>query len=116
LDKNDISEFASGRKIPIIKLEVTHLIPNENDSEKYNFKELPCPFLKDDRCSNYDYRPKDCRSYPHLHKKDFRSRLWGVVENYSMCPIVFNVYERLQMELWHADEFDEFDEPGDMWL
>jgi hypothetical protein len=27
--------------------------------------------------------------------------LWEVVENYSLCPLVFNVYEYLKRELWH---------------
>lgn len=39
---------------------------------------------------------ENCISYPHLHKKDFTSRLIGVIENCSVCPIVFNVYERLK--------------------
>ena len=44
-------------------------------------------------------RPEDCRSFPHLHKESFISRLWGVIDNYSICPIVFNVFERLKIEL-----------------
>ena len=27
----------------------------------------------------------------------------GVIQNYSICPIVFNVYEQLKKELWHRD-------------
>jgi uncharacterized protein len=61
-----------------------------------HFKDLPCPFLLDKKCTIYDSRPEDCRSYPHLHKKDFLSRLLGVIDNYSICPIVFNVYEDLK--------------------
>ena len=48
----------------------------------------------------------------------FRSFLKGigVVQNCSVCPIVFNVFERLKDELWHEwdeiwkedDERDEF--------
>ena len=64
-----------------------------------SFNKLPCPFLKDLKCSVYDCRPNDCRSYPHLHKKDFISRLYGVIDNYSVCPIVFNVFEDLKFRL-----------------
>jgi hypothetical protein len=46
-------------------------------------------------------RPNDCRLFPHLHKKGFVFRLIQVVENCSICPIVFNVFERLKQELWH---------------
>ena len=61
-----------------------------------HFKDLPCPFLLDKKCTVYDSRPEDCRSYPHLHKVDFLSRLFGVIDNYSVCPIVFNVFEDLK--------------------
>jgi len=44
----------------------------------------------------YPDRPNDCRSYPHLHKNDFVLRLWGVDDDSSVCPIVYNVYEKLK--------------------
>jgi Fe-S-cluster containining protein len=109
LDKDDISEFALGLKMSVSELKRKYLRLREDTSAKYEFHVVPCPFLKNDRCSNYEYRPKDCRSYPHLHKDEFVFRLWRVVENYSICPIVFNVYERLKAELWHYDELDDFD-------
>jgi Fe-S-cluster containining protein len=110
LDKGDVSEFALGLKMSVPELKGKYLKLHEDSPSKYEFNELPCPFLKDDRCSNYECRPKDCRSYPHLHKDELVFRLWGVVENYSICPIVFNVYERLKAELWHYDEgFDDID-------
>lgn len=60
----------------------------------------PCPFLEDKRCTVYPNRPENCRSYPHLHKEWFNSRLISVISNYAVCPIVFNVYERLKDEIW----------------
>jgi Fe-S-cluster containining protein len=63
------------------------------------FKNLPCSFLHENKCSIYNDRPDDCREYPFLHKKEFITRLWGVIANYSICPIVFNVFERLKAEL-----------------
>lgn len=68
------------------------------------FRETPCPFLSDNSCSVYENRPNDCSSFPHLHKKDFVFRLIGVIFNYSVCPIVFNVYEQLKDELQKDDE------------
>ena len=103
LDEDDTSQFALGLQMSGSELEGRYLRLCDHSPAKYEFKELPCPFLKNNRCSNYECRPKDCRSYPHLHKKRFVSRLWGVVENYSICPIVFNVYERLKTEVWHGD-------------
>ncbi|MCD6223504.1 MAG: YkgJ family cysteine cluster protein [Deltaproteobacteria bacterium] len=43
----------------------------DKDPEKFVFNKKPCPFLKDNLCSHYTYRPKDCISYPHLHKSGF---------------------------------------------
>lgn len=68
------------------------------EGEQY-FKNLPCSFLKEKKCTIYNDRPEACSSYPHLHKKKFTSRLWGVIDNYSICPIVFNVFENLKTEL-----------------
>ncbi len=71
----------------------------ETDEGELFFKDLPCTFLKGKKCTIYNDRPEDCKSYPHLHKSEFISRLWAVIQNYSICPIVFNVFERLKIEL-----------------
>ncbi len=63
------------------------------------FARLPCPLLDGTRCSCYSDRPRDCRSYPHLHEKDMTSRLIGVLENAGICPIVFSTLERLKAQL-----------------
>lgn len=62
-------------------------------------KNTPCIFLKDKSCSIYTDRPEDCKSFPHTHKDDFTARLFVTIENYGICPIVFNVFERLKREL-----------------
>lgn len=64
------------------------------------FRNKPCPFLYNDLCTVYDDRPGDCRSYPHLHKRDFVFRMNQAFSNCSVCPIVFNVYEELKRKLW----------------
>lgn len=103
LDGEDASIFAEGLNMPASEFIERYLSSENESSDKFTFIELPCPFLTNNLCSNYDRLPKDCRSFPHIHKKDFVSRLWGVVENYSVCLIVFNVYEQLKTELWHND-------------
>lgn len=97
LDQEDIKRFARGLGISPKELREQYVVKKEEDT---TFCQTPCPFLRDKKCTNYAERPKDCRSYPHLHKVDMRSRLMGVVENYGICPIVFNVYEALKQELW----------------
>ena len=50
------------------------------------------------------------RSFPHLDKEEFVTRLWAVVDNYSICPIVFNVYEILKDKLWQHNDVDLYDD------
>jgi uncharacterized protein len=67
-------------------------------------RDSPCPFQVGNLCAVYDHRPEDCRSFPHLHKEGFVFRLMPGVQNCSVCPIVFNVFERLKDELWHTGD------------
>ncbi|MFK5879727.1 MAG: YkgJ family cysteine cluster protein [Flavobacteriaceae bacterium] len=67
--------------------------------DKFYLNSKPCQFLTDKKCTIYELRPDECNSYPYLHKDNFNSRLLGVIENYAICPIVYNVYELLKQEL-----------------
>ena len=103
LDQEDIKKCCEGLRVSVSQFKKKYL---KFDKEEGNFvfKEKPCPFLKNNLCSIYSHRPKDCKSFPHLHKKEFVFRLWGVVENCSICPIVFNVYEQLKGERWYSGD------------
>ena len=102
LDQEDIEKFSKGLGIPATRFKDQYLVKDEN-SRGYRFNETPCPFLKDNLCLHYSCRPRDCISYPHLHKRNFIFRLITVIYNCSICPIVFNVYEELKSQLWHTD-------------
>ena len=72
--------------------------PDEEEKNRFVLKSVPCLFLENRKCSVYPHRPVECREFPYLHKKDFTSRLLGVIGNYAICPIVYNVYENLKQE------------------
>lgn len=74
--------------------------PAEEDEDGLlAFCRSPCPLLKELLCTVYQARPYDCASYPHLQQPDFLGGSIGTIENYRVCPIVFNVYEQMKREL-----------------
>ena len=59
-------------------------------------KQKPCPFLKNNRCSVYEDRPKLCRRYPYLDESGFVENLARMLRNLSVCPIAYNTFESLK--------------------
>jgi Fe-S-cluster containining protein len=96
LNKDDLHRLSDGLKISIDEV-ITDL--TETDEHGLSFKHLPCSFLKENKCSIYEHRPEACSSFPHLHKDDFNSKSRRAFENYAICPIIFNVIERLKIEM-----------------
>ena len=111
LNPKDIKRLAAHLSMPPGEFEKEYLV-KDDEGEGLTFRSEPCPFLSGNFCTVYSARPENCRSYPHLHKKDFVFRLIGVVNNCSCCPIVYNVYELLKDELqsleWDSD-FDDYE-------
>jgi Fe-S-cluster containining protein len=103
LDAEDVVKLSTSLRMNIDEFKTAYLLESKEEENCYNFNKVPCPFLKNNKCTVYENRPKVCESYPHLHKEEFWTRLMGVVQNYSICPIVFNVYEELKKELWRRD-------------
>jgi uncharacterized protein len=98
----DIKRLADHHGLPVKQFRSDLTKTDSEEGNVVEFNTMPCPFLQDNRCTVYDCRPRDCRSYPHLDKKDFVFRLNQAYNNCSVCPIVFNVYEGLKSELWRA--------------
>ncbi len=55
-----------------------------------------CTLLCNGLCTVYQVRPAKCRAFPLLLGRGLRSRLWGVVDNCHVCPIVSAVYGELK--------------------
>lgn len=108
LHESDVSRLASGLKLSETEVLNRLLVPEE-EAETFTFNKKPCPLLSGNCCTAYAFRPDDCRSFPHLHKEEFVFRLIQAVENCSICPIVFNVFEHLKDDLWHRPD-DVLDE------
>lgn len=117
LHATDIARLAAEMKLSEEEIRDRFLVPTE-EKDTFAFNKLPCPFLSGNRCTVYASRPDDCCSFPHLHKEEFVFRLLRAVENCAVCPIVFNVFERLKDEFrsdpddiagegWDTDDFEE---------
>lgn len=78
---------------------LVELLVLDPSNEQYYLKESPCTFLRDNKCSIYNERPQACADYPHLHQSHFKYRMKSIMENYSICPIVYNTIERLKTAL-----------------
>ncbi len=90
----DVERVAARLKLDASELVRLHLDPAIED--RHVFRSMPCPLLKGGRCGVYEDRPDDCASFPHLHKPDFVEYSISTIENYRVCPIIFNVYEALK--------------------
>lgn len=98
LNPRDIDRLSTHLGLSVEQFLADYLEEDE-DGEGHVFKATPCAFLHENTCSVYPHRPESCRSYPHLHKREFVFRLNQAVSNCSVCPIVYNVYERLKQEM-----------------
>jgi len=78
---------------------ITRFVEIDDIEDIKYLKDSPCKYLNDAKCTILPNRPADCKSYPHIHKQHITSRTFGIIENYEICPIVFNVFEQLKIEL-----------------
>ena len=68
-----------------------------DDGKPYKTKNMPCAFLCDDgRCKIQDVKPDDCTEFPYTDHPDRLSSMYGVIEFAEVCPVVFEIIERLK--------------------
>ena len=59
----------------------------------------PCPLLENNLCVVYSGRPHSCREYPHIEPNEFKYKKISIINNYGICPIVYNTVELLKERL-----------------
>ncbi|WP_180335726.1 YkgJ family cysteine cluster protein [Labilibaculum filiforme] len=85
---------------PIASYKELSKFVEDKDIEAFMYLEsISCKFHKDKKCTDYSNRPEECRSYPNLDEDQFITKTYGALRNYEICPIVFNVFEALKVEL-----------------
>ena len=73
-------------------------VGKEVSTEIQFLKCQPCIFLQSEHCTIYQDRPASCADYPHLHQPNIKYRWKSLMDNYAMCPIVYNVVEALKVK------------------
>ncbi len=71
----------------------------ENTFGGFELKATPCCFLKENgTCEIEACKPESCRSYPFTDKPERLLSLSSIVNSASICPVVFEMLERLKQE------------------
>jgi uncharacterized protein len=96
-NRNDISRISKHLNMSPTAFKEKWLIVDDN-KDTVN-KSTPCQFLgKDNKCSIYSVRPKDCAEFPHFIRKDFRYQVQEktFTTNLKFCPATLVFVEKMQ--------------------
>ena len=65
----------------------------------YQTKHRSCDFLmEDENCRLGDCRPESCKKYPYTDQPERLFSLLGFLDTVSICPVAFEISERLKKE------------------
>ena len=96
LFKSDIVQIAKFLNLSVQEVEIKYLELDEDNDQTFN--NLPCPFLgKNNECTIYESRPKDCRQYPHTNKAGFASISQQHSYNTTICPASYYIVQKMKM-------------------
>lgn len=71
----------------------------EENYGEYQLNVKPCCFLKEDGgCQIEACKPSSCRDYPYTNRPERLFSLLGIIESAGICPVVFEMIERLKKE------------------
>jgi Fe-S-cluster containining protein len=77
---------------------ISEYLAKAEDSEfDYQMQSKPCSFLDiEGKCRIQSCRPTVCRDFPHTDKPDRLGSMYSVVADAEVCPVVFEILERLK--------------------
>ncbi len=98
IPEEDVEKLAG--KFQVSKEEFIERFLEYNQSEfSYVTKHCPCDFLGEDmECALGEYKPINCVNYPYTDQPDRLGSLLGIIESAGICPVVYEIVERLKEE------------------
>lgn len=64
--------------------------------DAYEATKVPCNFLKEGKCVLGDCKPEKCDKFPYTDQPDRIGHLNGLVSAASICPVAYEIMERLK--------------------
>ncbi len=98
VDDDEVQRLAKLKNINADEFEKEY-VGKEANTAIHFLKCQPCIFLQNNSCTIYQDRPASCADYPHLHQPNIKYRWKSLMDNYAMCPIVYNVVEALKEKM-----------------
>lgn len=78
---------------------IAQYLAGKSSEGDYQTKHKPCDFLQNDgNCKLGDCKPDSCKKYPYTNQPERLQSLYSVLDAVSVCPVAFEIYERLKKE------------------
>ncbi len=98
--KEDLTRISAHFKMTEKEFYDKWLETDKDNGDKVN-RIQPCQFLntKDNKCSIYEIRPKDCATFPHFKRKPFGDFNHIHEQNINYCPATFTFITTLKEKI-----------------
>ncbi|MCL1919124.1 MAG: YkgJ family cysteine cluster protein [Peptococcaceae bacterium] len=99
LADDEVKRIAAFLKITEDDFAAEYLTNTDADDERpYKFKNNPCAFLGGGgRCRIQDCKPDVCAGFPFTDQPERLASMYSVIEHAEVCPVVFEILERLKV-------------------
>lgn len=102
--KKELKRISSFLNLTEAQFVEQYLCQNENG--EWLSKSRTCTFLTTKGCSIKEVMPETCRDYPHTHKLGFVARSTIMINNISICPVVYEIFAELKNK--YTREFGDY--------
>lgn len=98
--KSDIERDAAALGLSEADFKAKFLLDEIDEGEQaYTTKNKPCDFLQEDgSCLLGDNKPENCKKYPFTDQPDRMGSLLSFLDTISICPVAYEIWERLKEE------------------